>query len=142
MLVLTRGQISEKKLPKSRFTSILTVFQSCAEIGREVWHCRTWSVEMQDMRIPAEQFELLPDTSDAADQQIKGTANFVSDLPRYRRKIQERCKLVASLQKSAMGKVHMHGIKMDGSVTIRQGCSTACHVEICICICCSGKHEI
>lgn len=66
--------------------------------------------------MPAEQLTLLPETSDVA-QHVRR--------PPRAREIQQRWTLVALLQKSVMGEVHLHGIKADGSVTIGRGCSTA-----------------
>lgn len=53
------------------------------------------------MWMPAEQLTLLPETSDV-DQHVRRH-------PRAR-EIQQRWTLVALLQKSVMGEVHLHGI--------------------------------
>lgn len=121
MLVLTRGQISEKKLPKSRFTSILTVFQNCAEMRQgdlAPQDVKPWNAGYEDPCWAVLTIAWHIRCCWSANQR---NSQFCLWLLRYRREIQERCKLVALLQKSVMGNVHMHGIKLNGSMTIWQG---------------------
>lgn len=59
--------------------------------------------------MPAEQLALLPETS-GVDQHVRR--------PPRAREIQQRWTFMALLQKSVKGKVHLHGINLDRSVTI------------------------